>query len=224
MNRALLADRQQHVDRAGAAIGGPRGCKRRDVLDLAQPVVDEQLQHRTRWTRTQSLAVNDAHAVQATTQAIVQELPQGLLRGVLPQTVQVDFGFDCNLPPLQFAHHFIAYMRAPKRQLIVDSGYCRIGRIRMAFVQQVVAPGARHSGHRLRARSRRRGGALGQGPHAGHRTPEGVRVVVTRRRGSSRHAVGVRFRGGLGFQYSWAAFVAHPATAGALITIRSHAT
>jgi hypothetical protein len=187
-------------------------------------VVDEQLQHRTPWTRTQPLAVNDAHAVQAATQAIVQELPQGRLRGVLPQTVQVDFGFDCNLPPLQFAHHVIAHMRAPKPQLIVDSGHCPIGRIRMPFVQQVVAPVARQSGHRLRARSRWRGGALGQGPHAGHRTPEGVRVVVTWRRGSRTHAVEVRFRGGLGFQYSCAAFVANPATAGALLSIRSRAT
>jgi hypothetical protein len=187
-------------------------------------VVDEQLQHRTPWTRTQPLAVNDAHAVQAATQAIVQELLQGRLRGVLPQTMQVDFGFDCNLPPLQFAHHCIAHMRAPKRQLIVDSGHCRIGRMRMAFVQQVVGPGARHSDHRLRARSRRCGVTPGQGPHAGHRTPEGVRVVVTRRRGSRSHAVEVRFRGGLGFQYSCAAFVANPATAGALMSIRSHAT
>ena len=33
----------------------------------------------------------------------------------------------------------------------------------------------------------------------------------------------VRFRGARGFQYSGAAFVANPATAGALITTRSHA-
>ena len=93
-----------------------------------------------------------------------------------------------------------------------------------AFVQQVPALGAREPGDGARARPRRRGGALGQRAHAGHRTPEGVRVVVTRRWCSRRHAVGVRFRGGQGFQYSCAAFVANPAAAGAQITIRSHAT
>ncbi len=219
-----LPDRQQDVNRARAAVGGPCGCERRDVLDLAQPVVDDQLQHRAPGTRTQALAVNDTHAAQAAMHAIVQELPQGLVRRMLPQPVQVDLGLDCKLAPLQFAHHFIAYVRAAKRQLVVGAEHRRIGRNRMAFVQQVPAPGARRSGNRSRARLRRCGGALGQWAHAGHRTPEGVRVVVTRRRGSSRHAVGVRFRGGLGFQYSCAAFVANPATAGALMTIRSHAT
>jgi len=224
VSRALFPDRQQDVDCTGAAVGGPCGCKRRDVLDLAQPVVDDQLQHRTTRTRTQALAVNDAHAVQATMQAIVQELPQGLLRRMLPQTVQVNLGLDWKLSPLQFAHRFIAYVRAAKRQFIVGFERRRIGRNRMAFAQQVLAPGTRQSGNRSRARLRRCGGAPGQGAHSGHRTPEGVRVVVTRRRGSRSHAVEVRFRGGLGFQYSCAAFVANPATAGALMTIRSHAT
>ena len=85
MNRSLFPDRQQDVNRTGAAVGGPCGCERRHVLDLAQPVVDDRLQYWTTGTRTQALAVNDAHAVQATMQAIVQELPQGLLRCVLPQ-------------------------------------------------------------------------------------------------------------------------------------------
>ena len=80
MSRALFPARQQDVDRTRAAVGGSCACKRRDVLDLAQPVVDDRLQHRTAGTRTQSLAVYDAHAMQATTQAMVQELPQRLLR------------------------------------------------------------------------------------------------------------------------------------------------
>ena len=222
MNRSLFPDRQQDVNRTGAAVGGPCGCERRHVLDLAQPVVDDRLQYWTTGTRTQALAVNDAHAVQATMQAIVQELPQGLLRCVLPQAVQVDLGLDWKLPPLQLAQHVIAHVRAAKHHLLVGFERRRIGRKRMAFTQQVLARGARQSGKR--ARSRMCGGAPGQWAHAGHRAPEGVRIVVSRRRGSSRHAVWVRLRGGLGFQYSCAAFVANPATAGALLSRRSHAT
>ena len=156
--------------------------------------------------------------------AIVEELPQGCMSRVPAQSVQVDLGLDRKLAPPQLAHHLVAHVRAAKRQLVAGFEHGGIGRNRMTFAQQVLALGTRESGDRSRARPRRGVGTPGQRAHALHRTPEGVRVVVTRRWGSSRHAGGVRFRGGQGFQYSCAAFVANPAAAGALITIRSRAT
>ena len=187
-------------------------------------MADRDLQHGTAGPRTQPLAVDHAHAAQLARDAVRDELTQRVVRREQAHAVQVGLGFDRELAPLQLAQLVFAHAVAPELQLPAMLVHRRVAGLRAALEQQLLSPSAREAGDCARPGSRGRRWLGRERAHAGHRSAERLPVVVGGRRLFRRHAGGLRFRGGQGFQYSCAAFVANPAAAGAQITIRSHAT
>jgi hypothetical protein len=92
-----LSPAEQHVDRAGAAVDRPRGSEGEDGVGLLQDEACGVLENRSAMTGAQALSMDDAHAMDARSQHLFEELAQAGLRLDDGEPMQIELGFEAIL-------------------------------------------------------------------------------------------------------------------------------
>jgi 5'-nucleotidase len=171
---------QQHVDRAAAAVDRPCADIGKHVAPTAQPAVEQALEHGAAVGRAVALAVDDAHAAKIALLALGKEPRDCELRLRAVEAVQVEIALDAIVAAAQPAQHAVLHTCGPVLQ-----GLAVLKKFRIRLVQQFAQHGAVVGFTLQRPRfgpARREGDARRRParPHALHRLPEQLAVVVHR--------------------------------------------